>query len=211
MTTVTAAALGVIACGTCALVSRAWPGGALACPRCGMRLRARKPDSRRRTLAFLLTAAALCLPANAMAVMSTTTLLGTRSDTIASGVLALWRAGSWPLAALIFLASMVVPALKIAALALLVVSSGRRARWGRRGRTRLYRVIERVGRWSMLDIFVMALLAALARTSTARVVIEPGAAVFAAVVVFTMLASASFDPRLIWEPEKREEGEDRRE
>jgi len=199
MTAVTAMELGLRGCQVCTLVSRAGAIEAVTCPRCGVRLHARKPDSLRRTSAFLMAAVLLFVPANLMPMMSTTTLLGTRTDTLASGVWSLWRSGSRLLAALIFLASIVVPTLKVAALAVLVSSSALRARWGRTGRTRLYRVVEFIGRWSMLDLFVMALLATLVRTSTAGVVIEPGAVPFAAVVVLTMLASASFDPRLIWQ------------
>jgi paraquat-inducible protein A len=158
----------------------------------------RKPDSLARTTAFLLAAVVLFLPANLLPVMTTRTLAREQSDTILSGVLHLWAGGSWLLALLIFTASIVVPALKILALAVLVVSSWRRSDWRRAGRARLYRVIEWVGRWSMLDIFVMALLAALVRSQLAGVQIDGGAVAFGAVVVLTMLASASFDPRLIW-------------
>ena len=165
--------------------------GAVTLPR-------RKPDSLARTTAFLVAAVVLVLPANRLPVLTTRTLARAESDTIFSGVLHLWAGGSWLLALLIFAASIVVPGLKILALAVLVVSSWRRSDWRRVGRARLYRVIEWVGRWSMLDIFVMALLAALVRSQLAGVQIDGGAVAFAAVVVLTMLASASFDPRLIW-------------
>jgi paraquat-inducible protein A len=171
-----------------ALVER---GGAIELPR-------RKPDSLGRTTAFLLAAVILFLPANLLPVMTTRTLVREDSETIFSGVLRLWAGGSWVLALLIFAASIVVPGLKILALTVLVVSSWRRSAWWRGGRARLYRAIEWVGRWSMLDIFVMALLAALVRTRLAGVQIDGGAVAFGAVVVLTMLASASFDPRLIW-------------
>jgi paraquat-inducible protein A len=159
-------------------------------------------DSLSRSGAFLVAAAILFVPANLLPVMTTQTLVRSHSDTILSGVVALWRAGSWPLAALVFVASIVVPALKILALALLTVSTQARSAWRRGERARLYRLIESIGRWSMLDIFVMALLAALVRSRVAGVQIHGGALAFAAVVVLTMLSSRSFDPRLIWAREK---------
>jgi paraquat-inducible protein A len=159
----------------------------------------RKADSLARTTALLAAAALLFIPANLLPVMTTSTLVRTHSDTILSGVAALWRGGAWPLSILVFTASLVVPGLKIAALALLVATTHWRSTWRRDDRTRLYRLIERVGRWSMLDIFVMALLAALVRSRVASVEISAGAPVFAAVVALTMLASKAFDPRLIWD------------
>ncbi|HET6146518.1 MAG TPA: paraquat-inducible protein A [Polyangia bacterium] len=159
-------------------------------------------DSLASSGAFLIGAAILFVPANLLPVMTTHTLLRSQSDTILSGVVALWRAGSWPLSALVFVASIVVPALKILALALLAISTHARSAWRRGERARLYRLIESIGRWSMLDIFVMALLAALVRSQVAGVEIHPGALAFAAMVVLTMLSSISFDPRLIWAREK---------
>jgi paraquat-inducible protein A len=192
-----AAELGLIACTTCGQLCRG--AGAGRCPRCGVRLRARKPDSLRRTTALLLASMALFLPANLLPVMTTVTLTRTHSETIMSGVVLLWQKGSWPLALLVFVASIVVPGLKILALGVLLVSTRRGWAWRPRGRTRLYRLLELVGRWSMLDIFVMALLAALVHSRLAGVEIERGALAFAAVVALTMLASLSFDPRLIWD------------
>lgn len=148
--------------------------------------------------ALLIAAAILFVPANLLPVMTTRTLLSAHSDTILSGVVGLWRAGSWPLSLLVFVASIVVPALKILALAVLALSTQARSTWRRGERTRLFRLIESIGRWSMLDIFVMALLAALVRSQVAGVEIHAGALAFAAVVVLTMLSSLSFDPRLIW-------------
>jgi paraquat-inducible protein A len=151
-----------------------------------------------RTTALLLAAMAFLIPANLLPVTTTTTLLGAHSDTLAGGVVRLWRGGSPITAALLFLASIVVPVVKIAAMALLVTSSRLRATWWRAGRTRLHRLIHRLGRWSMLDVFVIALVATVLRTYVAGVTVERGALAFAAVVVLSMLASASFDPRVIW-------------
>jgi paraquat-inducible protein A len=150
------------------------------------------------TTGLLVAAALLFVPANLLPVMTTTAMGRGHSDTILSGVVALWRGGAWPLSILVFLASLAVPALKLVVLALLVTTARRRSAWRRHERARLYRLIARVGRWSMLDIFVMALLAALVRSPVAGVEIGPGAAVFGAVVVLTMLATEAFDPRLIW-------------
>jgi paraquat-inducible protein A len=163
-------------------------------------LRRRKPDSLLRTWAFVLTAAVLYVPANTLPMMVTTTALGTRSDTIMSGVLILWQSGSWDLALIVFVASVLVPVLKIVVLILLLVSIHQRWDWGQVERTRLYRFIEGIGRWSMLDIFVVALLIALVRfQGLSQVNAGSGAVAFAAVAILTMMASRSFDPRLIWD------------
>ena len=201
MMTFTAARVGVLSCQSCRLVSRPILGDDFACPGCGVRLHARKPDSLGRTTALLVAAVLLFVPANLLPIVTTTTLLRTHSETIVSGVVRLWNTGSWFLSILIFAASIVVPALKMAVLTLLVVSTRVRSlsTWRRAERTRLYRLVEMVGRWSMLDIFVMALMAALLQSPIASVEIRGGAIAFASVVVLTMFASMSFDPRLIWD------------
>jgi paraquat-inducible protein A len=197
----TGRALGLAACQSCHLLVHARPGLEEACPRCGARVPLPDDASRgaERTTAFLVAATLLLLPANLLPVMTTTTLLKRRSDTIMSGVLALRAQGSGALALLVFAASILVPALKISSLTLLVASGRWWPDWRRRERTLLLRWVERVGRWSMLDILVMAVLAALVHSEIARVEIETGALAFAGVVVFTMLASSSFERRSIWE------------
>jgi paraquat-inducible protein A len=118
-----------------------------------------------------------------------------------SGVIFLWSTGSWPIAILIFFASVMVPLLKILGLVVLVVSVQRRSTWAPQQRTRLYRLVEFVGRWSMIDIFVVAILAALVQfQGLASIEAETGAVAFGAVVVLTMFAAEAFDPRLIWDP-----------
>lgn len=180
--------------------------GSPPCGRCGFPVHARRPDSLSRTTALMLTAAVLYIPANLLPVMHTETLLGAQNDTIMSGVLTLLHTGSWPLALVVFVASIVVPMLKLLALAMLVVTAALRVRWAPLQRTRLYRLIERIGRWSMLDIFVITLLVGLVQFRTvASVLPGPGALAFAAVVVLTMLASHSFDPRLIWDATDHQE------
>jgi paraquat-inducible protein A len=203
----TGRALGLLACPACRLLVHADATAvSAACPRCLARLAgpgSRAPRSDR-TAAFLVAATLLFVPANLLPVMTTATVLSRRSDTIMSGVAALWAQGSGAIATLVFLASIVVPALKLCALTLLVVSRRWWPGWRRPERARLFRWVERVGRWSMLDIMVMALLAALVRSAIARVEIETGALAFAGVVVLTLLASSCFDPRTIWEePEPR--------
>ncbi len=207
---VTAHHAGLLDCHRCATV---WEGAQVGeqCGRCGTRLRARKPDSLRRAWAYLLAAAVLYLPANLLPVMITKSLLGTQQDTILSGIIFFWISGSYGLAALIFTASFLVPLFKLAALAVLVVTTQRRSRWRQRERAKLYQVLEFIGRWSMLDVFVVSLLAGLVRIQGFAVVqAGVGIAAFGAVVVLTMLASLSFDPRLIWdagEPESEESAE----
>ena len=195
-----AAGLGLIGCDVCALVLRA-PGPAAGgrCPRCGNTLRARKPLSVQRTLAWLAVALALYLPANLLPVMTTTSVLGRASHTIGSGIVELWSTGSHELALIVFIASIVVPLGKIGSLALLAFTAQRRSCWRQRERAGLYRLVDTVGHWSMLDVFVVVLLVGMVRFGVlASVEPGPGLLAFGAVVVATMLAASSFDPRLIW-------------
>ena len=198
----TAARAGLLACHACGRLNRPPTGGGEpACARCGARLHWRKPDSIARSWALLLAACLLYVPANVLPVMETGSLFGAQSDTIMSGVIYLWVSGSWPLAALIFFASVMVPLLKIMALAVLAFTAQRRSTWAVQERTRLYRVTEFVGRWSMIDIFVVGVLAALVQFGAlATIGPGPGAIAFGAVVVLTMLAAEAFDPRALWDP-----------
>jgi len=206
---VTAAQLGMRSCRACRQVSRAANGAHdLRCPRCGAALHLRRPDSVSRSWAFLIAAMILYIPANMLPMMKTSSLFGSQSDTIMSGVVYFWTSGSWYLALIIFFASIVVPMLKMIALAVLLVSVQRRSRWQQEQRARLYRLVETVGRWSMLDIYVVAVIVALVQLKAlATIQPGPGAAAFGAVVVLTMFAAMAFDPRLIWDvrDEKREE------
>lgn len=197
----TAARCGLLSCAVCRLVSRApAAGGDAHCPRCSASLHARKPASLARTWAFLIAAMLLYVPANTLPIMDTSSLFGTQSDTILSGVAFLWVSGSYVLAMLVFFASIMVPLLKMISLVVLATSVQMRALRYRRVRTRLYRMIEFAGRWSMLDIYVVTILVALVQLNTlASIQPGPGAAAFGAVVVLTMFAAASFDPRLIWD------------
>jgi paraquat-inducible protein A len=190
-----------IACGACGLVNHAAKGRRQRCLRCGAALHRRRPDSVMRTWSLLGAAALLYIPANLLPVTYSRTLISSQDDTIISGVMYFWANGSKALAVLIFTASIVVPVLKLAVLALLAWTSQRRSRWRPLQRTKLYRLVEFVGRWSMLDIFVITLTVALVRfQSLAVITAGPGALAFCAVVVLTMLATLQFDPRLIWDP-----------
>lgn len=197
----TACGLGLLACPACTLVSRAAPHAASRCPRCGAHLHARKPYSITRTWAFLIAACILYVPANLLPIMETGSLFESQEDTIMSGVMFLWNSGSHLLAIIVFTASIMVPMFKLIALSLLLISVQRRSEWRPRQRTRLYRVVDFVGRWSMLDVYVVTLLVGLVQLQAlAFVRAGPGVVAFGGVVVFTMLAALSFDPRLIWDP-----------
>jgi len=203
---VIAAHAGFANCRACGLLNRALASRLMACARCGAKLHVRKPGSIARSWALLLAAALLYLPANLMPVMQTGTVFGSQSDTIMSGVLFLWTSGSWPLALVVFVASVAVPLTKLIALACLLVSVQYRSRFRPVERARVYRVVEFIGRWSMVDIYVVALLVALVQfDALATVHAGPGAVAFGAVVVLTMLATLAFDPRLIWDCVKEEE------
>ena len=202
----TAAELGLCSCHVCGLVSRrGQPDGPAHCSRCGSSLHFRKPASVARTWALLIAAYILYIPANVMPIMDTGSMLSYRTDTILSGVVYLWKTGSWGIAIIVFIASVTIPLLKLISLTLLLISVQRRSTWRPEQRTRLYRLVELVGRWSMLDIYVVTLLAALVQIqSMASVKAGPGAVAFGAVVVLTMFASLYFDPRLIWDPLQKE-------
>jgi len=198
----TAANASLLNCHSCGLLSRA-PRGHQAqtiCPRCGTPLHARKINSIGRTWALILAAYLFYIPANVLPVMSVTSLGKTQSDTIMSGVIYLLLHGMWPLALLIFFASVMVPMLKLVILTYLLISVQRRSRWRPVDRTRLYRITEVVGRWSMVDIYVVTILVALVKLGNlATIEAGAGAVFFAAVVVITIFAAMTFDPRTIWD------------
>jgi len=163
-------------------------------------LHRRKPQSIQRTWA-LIAAAAICLvPANLLPIMRVTSLGQVQSDTIMSGVIFLFGHGMWPLALIVFVASVFVPLMKLLLLIYLAASVQLGSRWRPRERTRLYRITEAVGRWSMVDIYVVAILVTMVQLGNlATIEAGPGAIFFAAVVVLTMFAAMAFDPRLIWD------------
>ena len=189
-------------CHDCGLLTRVPRGGAhgMHCPRCGAALHLRKPRSLERTWALVIAAAICYLPANLFPVMTVTSLGKAQSDTIMSGVIYFVSHGDWPLAVVIFTASVFVPLMKLAILTFLLISVQLRSSWRPVERTRMYRLTELIGRWSMVDIYVITILVALVRLGNlATIEAAPGAVFFGAVVVITIFAAESFDPRIIWD------------
>lgn len=199
----TARGAALVSCHSCKLLCRQpseYGRGKALCPRCGAKLHARKPESLKRTWALVLAAAILYIPANVLPITLTSSFGATQADTILSGVIYFMNTGSWHLAIIIFVASIVVPLLKLLVLSYLLLSVHIRSLWRPADRTRLYRLIEAVGRWSMLDIFAVTVVVALVRMGALGTIqAGPGAPFFGAVVVTTMLATHFFDPRLIWD------------
>ena len=175
------------------------PRDRMYCPRCGERFKTGVNNSVQLTWALLIAAAIMYVPANLMPVMNVYMLGAGQPDTIISGALHLFQAGQWPLALLIFVASIVVPLLKLFALGFLLITIQRGSEWRQHDRVFLYRLTEYIGRWSMVDVFVVAILAGLVQFGNlARVEANAGTFSFAAVVVLTMLAAHSLDEHLIW-------------
>ena len=191
---------GLATCLGCLAICEMRGHASTRCWRCGGVVHPRIPRSLEKTSAYLAAAAILYVPANVLPVMHSSSLLGEQDDTILSGVVYLLHSGSWPLALLVFVASILVPLLKILALGLLVWMGARRSRGNTLARARLYRLVEFIGRWSMVDVFVDTFTAALVQLQPLMSV-EPGPGLFffAMVVVLTMLAVEAFDPRLIWD------------
>ena len=192
-----------ISCHSCHLLCRinfSKIGKSLVCPRCGSTLHQRKPNSLKRTWALVLAAIVLYIPANLLPVTVVISFGKSQSDTIMSGVIYFIANGMWPIALIIFVASILVPMLKLIILTFLLITVQRKSAWRPKDRTRLYRLTEAVGRWSMVDIYVVTILVALVNLGNlATIKAGPGAGFFAAVVVITMFAAMSFDPRLIWD------------
>ncbi len=197
----TAMQQGLQSCPACGLLSRPASGAQEGhCPRCDEELVFRKPDSLQRTVAYLIAAAVCYLPANLLPVLTTVTASGRESDTIMQGVVLLWSPTGWPLSLIVLFASIMIPSAKIVSLAYLVISVKRGSIENNHQRIRLYRMVDFIGRWSMVDVFVDTFTVSLIQLQPLMSV-EPGPGLpfFAAVVIFTMLAVESFDPRLIWD------------
>jgi len=197
----TAARAGLVCCHTCRLLSRpvdqAAPGH---CPRCGGGLAVRHHGSIQYTWALVVAAAICYIPANVLPVLNTTALGSVDSDTIMGGVVLLYETGSWPLALVVLVASVMVPIGKLVALVYLLLSVQRGSPASPRERTRLYRMVRFIGRWSMLDVFVDTFTVALVQLQPLMSVDPgPGVLFFAAVVVLTMIAAETFDQRLVWD------------
>ena len=202
-TSMTAASASLLSCHSCNLLSKmsGSHGHAHAlCPRCGAPLHQRKTNSLTRTWALVIAAFIFYVPANVLPITVVTSLGKTQADTIMSGVIYFVQTGMWPIALVIFVASVAVPLIKLFVLSYLLISVQRKSRWRPEDRTRLYRIAEAVGRWSMVDIFVVTILVALVKLGgLATIDAGPAASYFAAVVVSTIFAAMSFDPRLIWD------------
>ena len=193
----TAAAEGLASCHVCWKLA---PASEHECPRCGSAMHLRKQDSIQRTVALLITASILYIPANILPIMTTTQLGRPEDSTILGGVVLLIHHGSYPIAAVIFIASVMVPLGKLMALSWLCFRASRGEAPSPDQQTRLYRATEFVGKWSMTDVFVVAILVGLIQMG-GLLSIQAGVAAiaFGGVVIVTMLAAESFDSRLIWD------------
>ncbi len=202
---ITANDASLINCHMCHKLNNKKSAPLLKCKRCGAKLYSRTPGSIQKTWALVITAIIFYIPANVYPIMTVTEFGRGTPDTIISGIIALFNNGLWGVGTLVFAASILIPILKLLALILLLLSIQLKWEWQREQRTRLYMIIEFIGRWSMLDIFMTSILVALVKLGLILNV-EPniGASAFAAVVVTTMFAAFSFDTRLIWDSEKNE-------
>jgi paraquat-inducible protein A len=193
----------VVCCGTCGLAQRVQlllPRYAALCSRCGSVLSERKSGSVVPTVALSLAALVLYVPANVFPILRMQRYGLYAESTVWEGVAELARLGYWFVALIVFVASIVVPLLKLTGLFFLSATAAARSRRWRRQRTLIYKFIDTIGPWAMLDVFLLAVLVAVVRLGAlATVVPGPGLTAFACVVVLTMLASATFDPKLIWQ------------
>jgi paraquat-inducible protein A len=187
-------------CHTCGQVVEMQHQSHAVCPRCESEVHLRKPDSINRSWAFLITSFVMYIPANTEPMMISTSLGSTSSDTILQGVHYFLSHGDWPLALVIFAASVLLPLLKMMAIAYILISVQRGLTTRKAEKTRLYVLAEILGRWSMLDIFVVGLMCVLVQLGSLTT-IAPGPAciAFAMVVIFTMFAEMALDPKLIWD------------
>lgn len=188
------------ACAACGYVQPRSIDEPVPCERCGHAIHKRKPDMNGRVWALLIAAAVVYVPANVLPMMEIRNPLGSSKHTILGGVIELWRLGSWDLAIIVFVASVVVPITKLMALAVLLLGRRWRGAVVQRQRTRLYELVEFIGQWSMLDVFVVILMTAMANfPGVSQIIAGPAAASFGMVVVLTMLAAMSYDPRTGWD------------
>ena len=193
----TARQAGLVACQACGKLHR--PSSAV-CARCGIILHSRSPRSLQRVWAWLFAGLLAYLPANIYPMLITATLVGRQENTIVGGVVDLIHHGSWGVALIIFVASVVIPVGKFIAIGYLAISVRRHSTLSDHRRHQLYEVVEFVGRWSMIDVFVVAILSSLVQLdAVATINPGPAAASFALSVAFTMLAALSFDARTIWD------------
>ena len=201
---------GILICTECHELNRQDPDtDEQTCTRCGALVHARRPNSLMRTWALLITAAILYIPANLLPIMTVNSLGQGAPSTIMSGVIELVQHGMFPIAAVVFIASILVPTFKLVGIALLLFSVQRHQPLSARQRIIMYRFIEFIGRWSMLDIFVIAILVAVVNFGRlASIEANLGAVAFASVVILTMFAAVTFDPRLIWDNTESDDDHD---
>ena len=193
----TAREAGLVTCRTCSLV---WPADAETCHRCGTALASREPMSLQRVWAWWVAGLVCYIPANLYPMLVTETLTSRTADTIIGGAIEIARHGDLGIAVIVLVASVVIPIAKFIAIAYLGLSVRLRSQQTPKGRMHLFEVIEFIGRWSMIDVFVVAILSALVQLSVvASVHPGPAALAFALSVIFTMFSAKSFDPRLIWD------------
>lgn len=191
---------GIARCQVCGKASRMASSGGSGCPRCESPLELRIDDSIAKTWALLLTATILMFPANLYPVMTVISFGKGHPDTIMSGVIALIHHGMYPIAALVFIASILVPLFKLTGFAILLVAIQKRWKINHRQATFVYRAVHFIGRWSMLDLFMISILVTLVSLGEiATIETGAGSTAFASVVVVTMLAAHTFDQRLIWD------------
>lgn len=202
-TEITAREKGLISCHCCHMLChppQVEEGQYGHCPRCDSVLHDRKPNSLSRCWALVIAATIVMFPAQLLPITITSAIGFSQADTIMSGVIYFFHSGLWPIGLIIFIASVFVPFAKLLILSFLMLSVQFRWKWRPRDRTRLYRITELVGRWSMVDVYVVTILVALVKLgAVATIDAGPGAAFFAGVVIITMFAAESFDPRLIWD------------
>jgi paraquat-inducible protein A len=192
-----AADRGLAGCHTCGRVS---PVALGRCPRCGSRLHLRKPASIEGTIALMAAAAALYIPSHLLPIMTVMELGAVTHNTIIGGMLTFWRSGAYPIAIVIFTASILIPFLKIAALSWLCAAATGKVHPSPAALGRIYWFTELLGRWSMIDIFVVGIMVSVVQLGNYMTVTPgPGALAFAGVVVLTMFAAMRFEPRLLWD------------
>ena len=190
----------------CRRCSKASPIGTERCPRCNHRLQSRDPHSLQHVWAFWVVGLMCYIPANVYPMLSTRTLFQVEESTIIGGAVELAHYGSFGIAAIILFASVVIPLAKFWAVAYLALSVKQTSRVSNHRRQFLYEVVEYIGRWSMIDIFVVAILSALVQLNTlASINPGPASIFFALSVIFTMLSAQAFDSRMIWDVQAKGE------
>lgn len=197
----------IIVCKTCGLRQRIGAlhlGTVAECRRCGSTISRRKSNSLDRTAAFSLAALIFYVPANVYPILSMDFYGAYSENTVWDGCVKLFESGQWPVAVIVFFASILIPLVKLLGLFTLVATTKFKPALLRQERTWIHKIIETIGPWAMLDVFLVAILVALVKLGLLATVLPgPGLVMFTAVVVLTILASASFDPKLIWEEEYR--------